>query len=250
MPYEKIQVIGSYLSPYVRKLLVCLDIKGLEYEIDPIAPFYGSDTFGRLSPLRRIPILIDGDVCLADSTVICEYLEGAYPEKPLLPTDISNRARCRWYEEYADSRMGEVFIWHLYNQRIIRKYVWGQAPNETILNKTLNEDIPQIMDYLESSLPSQGFLFGDLSLADISIASFFRNATFANYVIDKERWPIAAAHVNAVLSLPSFKGLQDYEGICLRTPIQEQREALAKAGAPVWTDTFAKDLTKAGMLAS
>lgn len=250
MPREKIQVIGSYLSPYVRKVLVCLDIKGLEYEIDPIVPFYGNDNFSRLSPLRRIPVLIDGDVCLADSTVICEYLEETYPEKPLLPSGKNNRARCRWYEEYADSRMGEVFIWHLYNQLIIRKYVWGQEPDEAVLNKALDEEIPEVMDYLESILPPQGFLFGQLSIADISIASFFRNATFANYVLDDERWPIVTAHVNAVLSLPSFKALQDYEGICLRTPIQAQRDALVEAGAPIWSDTFAADLPRAGILST
>lgn len=248
MPREKIQVIGSYLSPYVRKVLVYLDIKGLEYEIDPIVPFYGNDNFSRLSPLRRIPVLIDGDVCLADSTVICEYLDEAYPEKPLLPGDKNNRARCRWYEEYADSRMGEVFIWHLYNQRIIRKYVWGQEPDETVLNKALNEEIPEVMDYLESILPPHGFLFDQLSTADISIASFFRNATFANYVIDDERWPNVAAHVNLVLSHTSFKDLQDYEVICLRTPIQAQRAALVEAGAPIWAVTFAADVPRAGIL--
>ena len=55
-------VIGSYLSPYVRKVLVCLDIEGhAPTRIDPIVPFYGNDEFARLSPLRRVPVLIDGD---------------------------------------------------------------------------------------------------------------------------------------------------------------------------------------------
>jgi hypothetical protein len=43
------KIIGSYLSPYVRKVLVCLDIKGIAYQIDPIVPFYGNDEFARLS---------------------------------------------------------------------------------------------------------------------------------------------------------------------------------------------------------
>ena len=34
-----ILIIGSYVSPYVRKLLACLAIKGLDYTIDPITPF-------------------------------------------------------------------------------------------------------------------------------------------------------------------------------------------------------------------
>ena len=48
-PVERVRVIGSYLSPYVRKVLVVLDLKGLRYEIDPIVPFYGNDEFARIT---------------------------------------------------------------------------------------------------------------------------------------------------------------------------------------------------------
>ena len=58
---KTLTVIGSFVSPYVRKVLACMNLKGLNYEVDPITPFYGNDEFERLSPLRRIPVLIDGD---------------------------------------------------------------------------------------------------------------------------------------------------------------------------------------------
>jgi glutathione S-transferase len=64
------RIIGSFVSPYVRKVLVALEIKGIDYEVDPITPFFGNDEFERLSPLRRIPVLIDGDLTLSDSSVI------------------------------------------------------------------------------------------------------------------------------------------------------------------------------------
>ncbi len=73
------KIIGSYVSPYVRKVLACLELKGLDYEVDPITPFFGNDEFERLSPLRRIPVLVDGDLVLTDSSVICAYLDEAYP---------------------------------------------------------------------------------------------------------------------------------------------------------------------------
>ena len=56
-----ILIVGSYLSPYVRKVLACLEVKGMGYEVDHIVPFFGDDRFSRLSPLRRIPVLVDGD---------------------------------------------------------------------------------------------------------------------------------------------------------------------------------------------
>ena len=43
------KIIGSYVSPYVRKVLACMALKGLDdYEIDPLTPFFGSDDFERL----------------------------------------------------------------------------------------------------------------------------------------------------------------------------------------------------------
>ncbi len=91
-----VQIIGSYVSPYVRKVLACLSLKSIDYEIDPIVPFMGGDRFTELSPLRRIPVLIDDRVTLADSSVICQYLEDRYPEPALYPADVAERARARW----------------------------------------------------------------------------------------------------------------------------------------------------------
>ena len=91
-------IIGSYVSPYVRKVLAAMNLKGLSFEVDPITPFYGNDEFERLSPLRRIPVLIDGDFSISDSTVICDYLDEAYAGHPLYPADPKQRARARWLE--------------------------------------------------------------------------------------------------------------------------------------------------------
>ena len=121
MAEPPVTVVGSYISPYVRKVLVCLDLKGVPYEIDPIVPFFGSDEFSRISPVRRIPVLIDERVTLPDSSAICEYLDEQHPGHPLLPREPAQRARARWLEEFADTRMGEVFIWRLFDQRVIRR---------------------------------------------------------------------------------------------------------------------------------
>ena len=68
---QPLTIVGSFVSPYVRKVLACLNLKGLAYEVDPITPFFGNDEFERLSPLRRIPVLIDGDFSLSNFSVIC-----------------------------------------------------------------------------------------------------------------------------------------------------------------------------------
>lgn len=242
------RIVGSYLSPYVRKVLVCLDIKGIAYEIDPIVPFYGNDEFARLSPVRRIPVLIDDSVTLVDSSVICEYLDERYPEPSLFPKGPQLRARARWLEEFADTRMGEVFIWRLFNQLVIRRFVWGETPDEQVLRKTREEDIPQVLDYLEGELPPAGFLFGAICLADIAVASFFRNASFARFSIDAGRWPTTASFVARVLNHASFAKLRPFEELLLRTPIANHRAALKDAGAPISADTLGASVPRRGML--
>jgi len=245
---EKVRIIGGYLSPYVRKVLVVLNLKRVPYEIDPIIPFMGDDRFSKLSPLRRIPVLIDDQVTLADSSVICQYLEDRYPEPALYPRDIAARARARWLEEFADTRMGDVFIWRLFNQLVIKPFVWGEATDSDVVAKTLANDVPQVLDYLESELPATGFVCGDLSIADIAIAAFFRNAAFARFRIDATRWPVSAAFVDRVLGIDAFQQLKRFEDRMIRTPIAEHRAVLAGMGAPLTSDSYGTAAPRRGMM--
>ncbi|GAB3779414.1 glutathione S-transferase family protein [Dyella agri] len=237
MPAQR-KVIGSYLSPYVRKVLACLELKGQEYEIDAIPPFVGNEAFARLSPLRRVPVLIDDGLVLNDSSVICQYLEDKYPTPPLYPRDIADRARARWLEEYADTRLADGLIWRVFYQRSIRRRVFGEASDEAVVTQALEVEIPAAIDYLETQMPEDGFIFGALSIADISIASYFRTAAFVRYEIDAARWPRTAALVALVLSQPALQKLTRYEECTLRLPLDEQRAALLAAGAPLTSETM------------
>ena len=244
----KLLIVGSYLSPYVRKVLVSLELKGISYEIDPIVPFFGDDRFSRLSPLRRIPMLVDGDLVLTDSSVICQYLEDLQPEPALYPADIHDRARARWLEEYADSRMGDVLIWRLFNQIVIRPSVWSEKGDRELVDRTLKEEVPGVLDYLETEAPETGFRFGALSLGDIAPACFFRNAGFARFQIDASRWPRTAGWVGRTLATPPFTKLAALEDAILRTPIAQHRETLTGLGAPISRETYGTAAPRRGVM--
>lgn len=243
-----IRIIGSYVSPYVRKVLACLNLKGLAYEIDPITPFFGNDEYERLSPLRRIPVLIDGDASICDSSVICAYLDDAYPERPLLPVGAKDRARARWLEEYADTRLGDLFIWGLFYQKVVRPAVWGEAADEARVAKTLSEDLPQALDYLERELPASGFLFGEIGLADVAIASFFRNGGYAGFETDAARWPVTAAFVARTLAHSCFATLLPFEDVQRNAEIRHRRQALLDAGAPLTAETLGQREPRQGYM--
>lgn len=243
------RIIGSFVSPYVRKVLACLNLKGLDYEVDPITPFFGNDEFSKLSPLRRIPVLIDGDITLSDSSVICAYLEEAYGGYVLLPSDPKDRARARWLEEYADTRLGDLLIWGLFYQRVVRPAVWNEPPDEERVKANITTHIPAALDYLDGELPESGFLFGEIGLADIAIASFFRNGAYAGFEVDAGRWPKAAAFVNRVLGHPCIASLKPFEDVQRSADIKGRRQALLDAGAPLTGETMGLREPRKGMMA-
>lgn len=236
----RMKIIGSYVSPYVRKVLACLHLKDLEYEIDPITPFFGNDDFERLSPLRRIPVLVEGDLTLCDSSVICAWLDEAYPKRPLLPASPADRARARWLEEYADTRLGDVFIWGLFYPKFVHPMAWGEPGDPARIAEALTEGIPRELDYLEGQLPEDGWLSGDdIGLADIAVATFFRNGAHVGVEPDPARWPIVAAFVERALAHPCFATLLPFEQVQLGTSPAGRREALLEAGAPLTAETMA-----------
>lgn len=244
---QRYTIIGNYISPYVRKVLVCLELKGLEYEIDPITPFIGNDDFSRISPLRRIPVLIDGELVLNDSSVICQYLEDKHPQPSLYPADIAQRAKARWLEEYADTYLADVLIWRLFYQLAVRKHVFREGTDEAVVQHAREVEIPMALDYLETQLPDDGFVFGELSIADISIAAYFRTASFVRYAVDAARWPRTAAFVQRMQALPAFQKLARLEDGVLRVPVTEQREALLAMGAPITRETMRSDVVRHGL---
>ncbi|HEX7930252.1 MAG TPA: glutathione S-transferase family protein [Sphingomicrobium sp.] len=242
------KIIGSFVSPYVRKVLACMHLKGLDYEIDPITPFFGNDEFRRLSPLCRIPVLSDGDFSASDSSVICAYLDEAYPGPSLLPADPKDRARARWLEEYADTRLGDVFIWGLFYQKVVHPLVWGEPGDQQRIANVLAEDAPAALDYLEGELPESGWLFGTFGLADIAIASFFRNAAYADFEPDAGRWPRVASFVSRALAHDAFASTLPFEDIQRGVDIKGRRQALLDAGAPLTAETLGVPTPRKGMM--
>ncbi|HUB88542.1 MAG TPA: glutathione S-transferase family protein [Dyella sp.] len=244
---QRYTIIGNYISPYVRKVLACMELKGLDYEIDPITPFVGNEAFTRISPLRRIPVLIDGALVLNDSSVICQYLEDKHPQPALYPADIAQRAKARWLEEYADTYLADVLIWRLFYQLAVRKHVFRETSDEAVVQHAREVEIPAALDYLETQLPVDGFIFGALSIADISLACYFRTASFVRYAVDATRWPRTAAFVQRMQALPVFQKLARWEDGVLRIPVTEQRTTLATMGAPLTRETMGSQVPQHGL---
>lgn len=244
-----VHIIGNPISPYVRKVFVALLKKGVTFDFDPIVPFFGNDEFERLSPLRRIPVLVDGDLVLNDSTVIAEYINERWPEPPLMPASIEDRARARWIEEYADSRIGHTIIWGLFYNRVIGPVVFKREPDEAKIAKILENDLPSILGWLEGQLPESAYLFGDnIMTADIALHSCFVNAAYSQWAVDAARWPEVAAWLALVEADPEVALVRRWADVMIGSKREELRDNLVAAGANIWEKNHGTSTPRPGVM--
>ena len=85
---------GFAVSNYYNKLKLVLLEKGVPFEERLVYPWQ-SELFQGASPMGKIPFVETEHGGLSESQVILEYLEERYPEHPLYPSDLFQRARCR-----------------------------------------------------------------------------------------------------------------------------------------------------------
>jgi glutathione S-transferase len=192
---------GASASPFVRKVLVALAMKELPYEQIQQLPFTRDVEYQKINPLGKIPTLQDGDITICDSTVICEYLEDTYPQSPLYPNTSADKAKARWFEELGGTRVTELAA-GIFFQRFMRPMVLKQEPDEELVEKIINKQLPPILDYLESQVPEEGFIFGRFLMADMGLMSPFINAAYAGYEVDSDRWPVFADFITRVKAHP------------------------------------------------
>src|SRR3954466_11488695 len=87
-------------SPYAWRAQLALEHKALPYELKVLS-FSAGDTrkpeFIALNPRHEVPLLVDGDFTLYESSAIVEYLDEAYPATGarLFPGDAKTRALAR-----------------------------------------------------------------------------------------------------------------------------------------------------------
>jgi len=102
------KIFSGPLSMFGAKVEIAAHEKAIDFELVmvPFDPARGYDPKHpdvlRINPKRQVPVLIDGELTLFDSTLIFEYLEDAYPRPALYPAGAAARARCRRLELTGD----------------------------------------------------------------------------------------------------------------------------------------------------
>lgn len=153
------------LSPYGFKIRILLYEKGIEFEKNEIKTADQRAELLRVNPRGEVPAVADGDDVVADSKVIAEYLEERYPDPPLLPASLGERALVRRIELFADGPLDGA------NLAVALPKVF--RPNMAESHKAEGEAAQALfrsrLEQLDRELGDREYFAGAFSRADIAV---------------------------------------------------------------------------------
>lgn len=206
---------GVSLSPYVRKIMVALDEKGITYEHREILPksllqATGQAVpvdFNEASPLGKIPALQVGNFFTADSAVIAHYLDRKFHSgNKLYPANPEHYARALWFEHYSDTVLTETIYKKLFLETVVKPNVLNIQPNIDLLEEAKVNELPALLDYLENAVTHFTWIAGDdFSMADIAISTQLIALQMSGFEIATSRWKFLRKYLENVTARPSFK---------------------------------------------
>ena len=190
--------------PFCQKVRVVLVEKDLEFEkifVDLRTGAQKAPEFMRLNPYGKVPVLVDEDEVIYDSTIINEYLEEEYPLPRLMPEDSQGRARVRLLEDYCDNSFIPPTTMLLTQLRKTDAERDGQRVEQA------REELRRGLYLLRDQLGSQEYLVGrEFTLADASFAP--RMMVLGRLGIEFEpALSTVQAWVDRIRTRPSVRGL-------------------------------------------
>jgi len=155
-----IRLCGFRISNYHNKVRIALLEKGIAFEEDAGVKPSQKPEYVAKSPMGKVPYLeVDGER-LCESGVILEYLEDAFPQKPLLPKDPLSRARVREIVVFLELHL-ELVVRRLYGGL----FFGGSFSDET--RAQVEKDVAKGVRALKAAAKFDPFIAGkDLTIAD------------------------------------------------------------------------------------
>ncbi len=197
-----IKLYSYWRSSAAYRVRIALNLKGLDYDIVPVSLAPGEsehrkDEYRAINPQMLVPFLDDGEIAIAQSMAILEYLEETYPEISLLPHDEPSRSSVR-----AFCNLIACDIHPLNNLRVMTyvKTEFGADPSGAWYTHWIHEGF-RAAETLADAGP---YVFGQQpTLADALLVPQIYNARRFNVPLGN--FPKLVSIADACNELPAFK---------------------------------------------
>jgi glutathione S-transferase len=202
------KLCGFPISNYYNKVRIAMLEKGVPFEIDPACRPSQEESFLSRSPMGKVPFLeLDGGAQLTESQVICEYLEDAYPQKPLYPRDAIERAKVRELITIMELHM-ELVVRRLYGQ------VFFGKPVDEALKEAVQKDLMKGVRAFRMRARFDPYVAGtELTLADcaafvhLTLVSLATKLAYGQDML--ESMPQVKPYLSMIGERPAFKQVND-----------------------------------------
>lgn len=196
-----------WLHPFSRKVRVVLAEKGLEFDLQIEKIWERRTEFLALNPAGDVPVLIEEDgTTLANSQVICEYLEEVYPDVNLLGDNPVQRSETRRLVSWFDVKFDREVTSNLVGEKLMKTFLKQGDPHGPSV-RAGHANIHYHLDYIGFLTEKRAWLAGeDFSLADIAAATHLSCIDYMGDVPWEEH-PAARRWFEQVVARESFQPL-------------------------------------------
>jgi len=195
------------LSPFSRKVRLALAEKRIPFELRTERVWERREEFLAMNPACTVPVLVEENgFVIPDSYAICEYLDEAYPDVPLMGRTLGERAEVRRLIAWFDTRFAEEVTRNLIWERHLKRALGKGNPDAAAIRAGYANLKPHL-DVIGWLAEARPWLAGpNLSLADFAAAAHLSALDYANDV-DWEYNAAARDWYSRVKSRPAFRGL-------------------------------------------
>jgi glutathione S-transferase len=203
-----LKLCGFHISNYHNKVRIILLEKGIPFEEDAACKPSQQEEFLARTPIGKVPFLeLDGGRRLSESEVIFEYLEDAYPQKPLLPKDPFERAKVRELVRFMELHV-ELAARRMYGD------VFFKRPASEEVKTAVAKDLAKGVHALRQLVSFDPYIAGkQLTVADcaafvhLPLVSLVGKLGFGRDLLDD--WPKLKPYLKMLGERPAFRRVND-----------------------------------------
>ena len=198
-----------WLHAFSRKVRIALAEKNLDFDLQIEKVWERRTEFLAMNPAGEVPVLVEPDgTTLANSQVICEYLEEVYGDVNLLGKDPTQRAETRRLVSWFDMKFNKEVTENLVGEKLMKRFLKLGEPHGPSI-RAGHANIHYHLDYIGFLTEKRTWLAGDrFSLADVTAAAHLSGVDYIGDVPWEEH-EAAREWYAKVKSRPSFKPLLD-----------------------------------------
>lgn len=195
------------LSPFARKVRLVLAEKRLPFELKTEKTWERRPDYLDLNPAGTVPTLLEENgLAIPDSSVICEYLEEAYPDIPMLGRSLAERVEVRRLAAWFDGKFNAEVTRNLYGEKVMKRLAGRGNPDAQAMRLGF-AGLRHHLQYIGWLAETRKWLAGSaISLADLAAAAHLSTLDFGGDV-DWSISPPARDWYAKVKSRPSFRSI-------------------------------------------